>query len=150
MKKKQSPDTSRMSGRARARMEEVDVFDTIKEYLIGEGATEEEALKQMLTLTDEQRTEIIEGSCGSKKKERRLWKMSKFGDLLRGGGAPAPEPVVEEVLITPEEEVLTEASPLEEMNKKELEEYGRTLGIELDRRRSKETLIEELREAEGE
>ncbi len=80
--------------------------------------------------------------------------MSKFGDLLRGGGAPAPksesEPVVEEVLITPEEEVLTEASPLEEMNKKELEEYGRTLGIELDRRRSKETLIEELREAEGE
>lgn len=76
--------------------------------------------------------------------------MSKFGDLLRGGGVPAPEPVVEEVLITPEEEVLTEASPLEEMNKKELEEYGRTLGIELDRRRSKETLIEELREAEGE
>ena len=81
--------------------------------------------------------------------------MSKFGDLLRGGApapkveaAPAPEPVVEEVLITPEEEVLTEASPLEEMNKKELEEYGRTLGIELDRRRSKETLIEELREAE--
>ena len=83
--------------------------------------------------------------------------MSKFGDLLRGGApapkveaAPAPEPVVEEVLITPEEEVLTEANPLEEMNKKELEEYGRTLGIELDRRRSKETLIEELREAEGE
>ena len=76
--------------------------------------------------------------------------MSKFGDLLRGGGAPAPEPIVEEVLITPEEEVLTEASPLEEMNKKELEEYGRTLGIELDRRRSKETLIEELKEAEGE
>ncbi len=83
--------------------------------------------------------------------------MSKFGDLVRGGApapkveaASAPEPVVEEVLITPEEEVLTEASPLEEMNKKELEEYGRTLGIELDRRRSKETLIEELREAEGE
>ena len=76
--------------------------------------------------------------------------MSKFGDLIRGVGAPAPEPVVEEVLITPEEEVLTEDSPLEEMNKKELEEYGRTLGIELDRRRSKETLIEELREAEGE
>ena len=70
VKKKQSPDTSRMSGRARARMEEVDIFDTIKEYLIGEGATEEEALKQMLTLTDEQRTEIIEGSCGSKKKKK--------------------------------------------------------------------------------
>ena len=79
--------------------------------------------------------------------------MSRFGDLF-GGSAPAPkpepEPVVEEVLITPEEEVLTEASPLEEMNKKELEEYGRTLGIELDRRHSKATLIEELREVEGE
>ena len=74
--------------------------------------------------------------------------MSKFGDLIKGGAAPAPEPVVEEVLITPEEEVLTEASPLEDMTKKELEEYGRTMGIELDRRRSKETLIEELREAE--
>ena len=79
--------------------------------------------------------------------------MSRFGDLIRGQGAPAPKPepvVVEEVLITPEEEVLTEASPLEEMTKKELEALGRTMGIELDRRRSKETLIEELREAEGE
>ena len=36
------------------------------------------------------------------------------------------------------------------MSKKELEAYGRTKGIELDRRRSKETLIEELKEAEGE
>ena len=54
--------------------EGVDIFDTIKEYLIGEGATEEEALKQMLTLTDEQRTEIIEGSCGSKSKKKRGYK----------------------------------------------------------------------------
>ena len=59
-----------MGGRNRMRMEELDVFDTIKEYLIGEGATEEEALKQMLILTDEQRTEILEGSCGSKKKKK--------------------------------------------------------------------------------
>ena len=57
-------------GSPRSRMEELDVFDTIKEYLIGEGATEEEALKQMLALTDEQRTEIIEGSCGSKNKKK--------------------------------------------------------------------------------
>ena len=65
VKKKPAP-----GARNRMRMEEIDVFDTIKEYLIGEGATEEEALKQMLTLTDEQRTEIIEGSCGSKKKKK--------------------------------------------------------------------------------
>ena len=81
--------------------------------------------------------------------------MSKFGDLLKGGppapkveAAPAPEPIVEEVLFTPEEEVLTEASPLEEMSKKELEDYGRTMGIELDRRHSKESLIEELKGAQ--
>ena len=61
----------RMGMRNRMRMEEIDVFDTIKEYLIGEGATEEEALKQMLTLTDEQRTEILEGSCGSKMKKKK-------------------------------------------------------------------------------
>ena len=71
MKNKQSPDTSRMGARNRMRNEELDVFDTIKEYLIGEGATEEEALQQMLTLTDEQRTEIIEGSCGSMKKKKK-------------------------------------------------------------------------------
>ena len=59
-----------MGARNRMRMEELDIFDTIKEYLIDEGATEEEALKQMLTLTDEQRTEILEGSCGSKKKKK--------------------------------------------------------------------------------
>ena len=72
--------------------------------------------------------------------------MSKFGNLL--GGKSAPEPVKEEVLITPEEEVLTEASPLEEMSKRELEDYGRTMGIELDRRHSKESLIEELKGAQ--
>ena len=78
--------------------------------------------------------------------------MSKFGDLIRGVKAeptpaptptPAPEPVVEEV-------VEEEAPTLEDMSKKELEEYGRTLGIELDRRHKKEDLIEELKEAEGE
>ena len=80
--------------------------------------------------------------------------MSRFGDLVGGKKpsasvpepTPAPEPVVEEVLVTPEEEVITEASPLEEMNKKELEEYGRELGVELDRRHSKKRLISEIEE----
>ena len=63
-----------MGARNRMRMEELDIFDTIKEYLIDEGATEEEALKQMLTLTDEQRTEILEGSCGSKPKKKGGYK----------------------------------------------------------------------------
>ena len=80
--------------------------------------------------------------------------MSRFGDLFGGKKpptstpepAPAPEPVVEEVIVTPEEEVLIEASPLEEMSKKELEEYGRELGVELDRRHSKKRLISEIEE----
>ena len=77
--------------------------------------------------------------------------MSRFGDLLGGqkpapAPVPAPEPVVEEILVTPEEEVLTEASPLEEMSKDELEEYGRELGVELDKRHSKKRLISEIEE----
>ena len=77
--------------------------------------------------------------------------MSRFGDLLGGQKpapppVPAPEPVVEEVLVTPEEEVLTEASPLEQMSKNELEEYGRELGVELDKRHSKKRLISEIEE----
>jgi len=75
--------------------------------------------------------------------------MSRFGDLLGGkkpAAAPALEPVVEEVLVTPEEEVLTEASPLEEMSKGELEEYGRGLGVELDKRHSRKKLISEIKE----
>ena len=51
--------------------EDVDVFDIVKGHLIDEGLTEEEALKKMLTLTDDERSEIIEGSCGSKKKKSK-------------------------------------------------------------------------------
>ena len=83
--------------------------------------------------------------------------MSRFGDLLRGGApapkveaAPAPEPVVEEGVEVSEEETYESDVSLYDMSKKELEEYGRTLGIELDRRHKKEDLIEELKEAEGE
>ena len=48
--------------------------------------------------------------------------------------------------ITPEEKILTEASPLEEMSKSELEEYGRGLGVELDKRHSRKKLISEIKE----
>jgi len=34
------------------------------------------------------------------------------------------------------------------MTKLELEEYGRTIGIELDRRKNKKTLINELKQAQ--
>jgi len=76
--------------------------------------------------------------------------MSRFGDLLKGNpapvpapkveAAPAPEPVVEEAPIAEEK------SSFEEMNKEELEAYGRQHGVELDRRRSRKRLIQELKE----
>ena len=79
--------------------------------------------------------------------------MSRFGDLLRGGApapkveaAPAPEPVVEEVVEVSEEETYESDVSLYDMSKKELEEYGRTLGIELDKRHSRKRLIQELKE----
>ena len=50
--------------------DDADLFDIIKGHFIEEGLTEEEALAKMLDLTDEERTEIIEGSCGSKKKKK--------------------------------------------------------------------------------
>ena len=89
--------------------------------------------------------------------------MSRFGDLIRGNSAPAPapapapvvepvveEPAVEEVVEEPaaeEEDVAYESDvSLHDMTKKELEEYGRTVGIELDRRHSKDSLVQELEE----
>jgi hypothetical protein len=44
-------------------------------------------------------------------------------------------------------EVKEELINFEDMTKSELEEYGRTIGIELDRRKKKSDLIEELNAA---
>jgi len=61
-----------------------------------------------------------------------------------------PAPIVEEVSIE-EEAVIEEAPAVEDpkpnfegMTKVELEAYGRTIGIELDRRKKKSDLIAEL------
>ena len=81
--------------------------------------------------------------------------MGRFKDLLKGKkaapapapkveAAPAPEPVVEEVVV----EAPVEETALEELSKDELEAYGRDLGVELDKRHSKKTLIKELQELE--
>ena len=63
--------------------------------------------------------------------------MSKFGDLINGTS-------VETVKETP-----TPKKDLKKQSKIELEEYGRTVGIELDRRKSKDKLIQELIDHEG-
>lgn len=94
--------------------------------------------------------------------------MSRFGDLVGGKKAapaptPAPKPVVVEepveVAESPivgedttnyeeiiEEELYESDVSFHDMSKKELEEYGRTVGIELDRRHSKRRLVQELEE----
>ena len=77
--------------------------------------------------------------------------MSHFGDLL-SGKTPKTEvpktstPVVEEAP-RPEEEIadaFSDTKNFSDMSKVELEEYGRTIGIELDRRHNKSKLIKEL------
>lgn len=78
-------------------------------------------------------------------------KMSRFGDLI-GGVTPAPAPVPTPPSVEVEPEVgdyLPDNPPelsndLEDLNKKQLEDYGRSIGIELDRRHSKNALIKEL------
>ena len=74
--------------------------------------------------------------------------MSHFGDLLKG---KVTAPVVDEVPSKPEVVTVVETSNEGEVNfsgmsKKQLEAYGRTVGIELDRRHSKSKLLKELQE----
>jgi hypothetical protein len=98
--------------------------------------------------------------------------MSRFGDLL-GGKTPEPAPAgdaqptpVAPVAVTPKpaeaiapdpiiaEEVVEESVEtlsyesdvsIDHLTKDELEEYGRTVGIELDRRHSRRKLVRELK-----
>jgi hypothetical protein len=54
--------------------QDADLFDIVKGHLMSEGATEEEALKRMAVMTEEERNEIVESSCGSgysKKKKKK-------------------------------------------------------------------------------
>lgn len=57
-----------------------------------------------------------------------------------------PAPVVEEPVV--EEPVVESSIDFESMTKIELEQYGRTIGIELDRRKKKADLITELKAVE--
>ena len=94
--------------------------------------------------------------------------MSRFGDLVGGKKAPAstpapapsaPTPPAPVEVATPEatsiapeevveeEEVVDETPDLFSMSKSELEEYGREIGVELDKRHSRKRLIGEIEEA---
>ena len=62
--------------------------------------------------------------------------------------AIAPDPIVAEEVVEESVETLSYESDvsIDEMSKDELEEYGRTVGIELDRRHSRRKLVRELKE----
>ena len=83
--------------------------------------------------------------------------MSKFGDLIAGVSAETVAPPVVEVAPLVEETPVVDTAPasvedpvdpepldLSVLSKDELEDYGRTIGIELDRRHSKSKLVKEL------
>ena len=77
--------------------------------------------------------------------------MSKFGDLINGVQpaetvkAPVEEtPVVDTAPASVEDPIDPEPLDLKGLSKDELEDYGRTIGIELDRRLSKNKLIKQL------
>ena len=78
--------------------------------------------------------------------------MSKFGDLINGNETvqtveiPVVEetPVVDTAPASVEDPVDPEPINLPSLSKDELEDYGRTIGIELDRRLSKHKLVKQL------
>ncbi len=59
---------------------------------------------------------------------------------------PVVEPEPEEEVVITEKPVVEKANDFESMTKKQLEDFGRTIGIELDKRHSKKVLIKELEE----
>ena len=59
---------------------------------------------------------------------------------------PVVEPEPEEEVVITEEPVVEKTNDFESMTKRQLEDFGRTIGIELDRRHSKKVLIKELEE----
>ena len=59
---------------------------------------------------------------------------------------PVVEPEPEKEVVITEEPVVEQTNDYESMTKKQLEDFGRTIGIELDRRHSKKVLIKELEE----
>ena len=68
-------------------------------------------------------------------------------ELIHSGKVvePVVEPEPEEVVVN-EEPIVEKANDFESMTKKQLEDFGRTIGIELDRRHNKKVLIKELKE----
>ena len=76
--------------------------------------------------------------------------MTRFGELLKGSVTTGSVEKIDELPPRPEEEIASNVESSSDldfnsMSKLELESYGRTLGVELDRRQSKDKLINQLK-----
>ncbi len=76
--------------------------------------------------------------------------MTRFGELLKGSVTTGSVEKTDELPPRPEEEIASNVESSSDldfnsMSKLELESYGRTLGVELDRRQSKDKLINQLK-----
>ena len=77
--------------------------------------------------------------------------MTRFGELLKGSVTTGSVEKTDELPPRPEEEIASNVESSSDldfnsMSKLELESYGRTLGVELDRRQSKDKLINQLKD----
>ena len=71
-----------------------------------------------------------------------------IGDMLIGiGKAEAVVETCEAPIAEPDVEETTDETDLSSMTKAELETYGRTIGLELDKRLNKSTLLTQIEEA---
>ena len=77
-----------------------------------------------------------------------MWIVSNVDKAIATIWGSTVEKVVEVVELV--EEIAVEETPLdlEAMTKTQLEQHGRTIGIELDRRKKKADLIEEIQAAQ--
>ena len=76
--------------------------------------------------------------------------MTRFGELLKGSVTTGSVEKTDELPPRPEEDIASNVESSSDldfnsMSKLELESYGRTLGVELDRRQSKDKLINQLK-----
>ena len=79
------------------------------------------------------------------------WELVELTHEQKMGDDPVtacPAPVVKTKLedVTTEKPAVEKTNDFDSMTKKQLEDFGRTVGIELDKRHTKKVLIKELKE----
>ena len=83
---------------------------------------------------------------GAWKHSKNLEAKANAPEVVEPKVEPVVEPEPEEEVVITEEPVVEKTNDFESMTKRQLEDFGRTIGIELDRRHSKKVLIKELEE----